>query len=207
MKTGRILYPKDKEGGGTWFALHENGNAMVFLNGGKVNHIPSPPYRRSRGLVLLDLLDSESPLANFLAINLNEIEPFTAVIWEDKKLFEFSWDNYRKCHLQLNAAIPHIWSSVTLYDENIRNKRRQWFNNWFDKNPFPSIDDILNFHQFSGEGDSRNDILMNRDGLVSTVSITALEFTEDNGFLTYFDIKSRQSWVHKLVFTKITAEK
>jgi hypothetical protein len=33
----RITYPKDADAGGTWIAKHENGNAVVLLNGGFKN--------------------------------------------------------------------------------------------------------------------------------------------------------------------------
>ena len=55
--SGKMLFPKDGDAGGTWVAAHENGNAIVFLNGGLVAHVPNPPYRKSRGLILLDLLN------------------------------------------------------------------------------------------------------------------------------------------------------
>ena len=29
--TGAILFPRDGDAGGTWFAVHENGNAVIFL--------------------------------------------------------------------------------------------------------------------------------------------------------------------------------
>ena len=50
------LAPRDGDAGGTWISVHQNGNAIVLLNGGLVKHIPAPPYRKSRGLILLDLL-------------------------------------------------------------------------------------------------------------------------------------------------------
>ncbi|HEV3250513.1 MAG TPA: NRDE family protein [Puia sp.] len=207
MKTGKVLFPKDTDGGGTWFALNENGNVVVFLNGGRVHHISMPPYRKSRGLILLDLVDSQTPFADFLSIDLNNIEPFTAIIWDDKRLFECCWDGFEKYHDQLAPLQPHIWSSVTLYEEKISSKRKKWFSDWMRENPLPSTKDILHFHQFTGEGDSRNDLLMNRDGLVCTVSITSLELTEKTGFLTYLDIKSQQSWLHRMPFTKTAVEK
>ena len=49
FSSGKIIYPKDGDAGGTWIAAHENGNVVVFLNGGFVAHTPAPPYRKSRG--------------------------------------------------------------------------------------------------------------------------------------------------------------
>src|SRR5688572_4604888 len=58
---GNIMFPKDADAGGTWMAVHENGNAIVLLNGGIIKHIPTPPYRKSRGLIVLDLISNEEP--------------------------------------------------------------------------------------------------------------------------------------------------
>src|ERR1700730_2005352 len=173
FKTGKIIFPKDGDAGGTWFAVHENGSAVVFLNGGFIKHIPRPPYRKSRGLVLLDLVDSVSPCNSFSEIDLNEIEPFTAVIWSEGKLHECRWDGKQKHHLELPVDIPQIWSSVTLYDQEVITKRRNWFIKWLEKNLHPTQNEILQFHQFTGDGDAHNDLLMNRDDKVFTVSMTS----------------------------------
>src|SRR5687768_1683567 len=70
FSTGRLLFPKDADAGGTWIAAHENGQTIVFLNGGFVCHTPNPPYRRSRGLILLDLLNSANAWSAFQTISL-----------------------------------------------------------------------------------------------------------------------------------------
>src|SRR5215510_733415 len=94
--SGKLLFPKDGDAGGTWIAAHENGNAIVFLNGGFVRHTPKPPYRKSRGLVLLDLIDTTDPVEQFQSLSLQNIEPFTAVIWSNGALFECRWDGAQK---------------------------------------------------------------------------------------------------------------
>jgi hypothetical protein len=207
LKTGNILFPRDSDAGGTWFAVHENGNALIFLNGGFMRHEPKPPYRKSRGLVLIDLIDNESPLGHFLKVGLENIEPFTAISFEEEALFECRWDGVKKYHQPLNAKLPHIWSSVTLYDEGTISKRKKWFAEWLHQTPFPSQNDVLNFHQFTGDGDRHNDLLMNRDGFVFTVSITSVEINENTAFMKYVDIRNQLEHQHELAFTKATAPK
>src|ERR1700674_1797833 len=148
FKTGRIIFPRDIDGGGTWFAIHENGNAVTFLNGGFIRHEPQPPYRRSRGLILLDILDCRSPLKQFMDINLDNIEPFTGIIREEGNLLECRWDGKIKYHKILNSGVPQIWSSATLYDKQVVEKRQQWFKEWIFKNNDPGLPDILHFHEF-----------------------------------------------------------
>ncbi|HLK27513.1 MAG TPA: NRDE family protein [Puia sp.] len=207
MKTGSVLFPRDADAGGTWFAVHENGNVVIFLNGGFVKHEPDPPYRKSRGVVLLDLIDIESPIDFFQKTDLKNIEPFTAVIFDDEKLFECRWDGEKKYQQRLDAKRSHIWSSVTLYDEEIIHKRKKWFESWALKNPFPSQDDILHFHQFAGDGDKHNDLLMNRNEFVFTVSITSIEMTEQGGIMKYVDVRNGNEHTQRLAFTKAIASR
>ncbi|MGB8191606.1 MAG: NRDE family protein [Chitinophagaceae bacterium] len=200
FNTGRILFPKDGDAGGTWFAIHENGNAVVFLNGGFIKHEPAPPYRRSRGLILLDLLDSTSPHGTFRFIDLDNIEPFTAVIWDGDRLFECRWDGTRKHTKEMDRSRAHIWSSCTLYDDEVISKRKQWFADWLLQHPTPTQEEILHFHQFTGDGDAHNDLLMNRDGKVFTVSVTSTAITADRANLQYLDIKNDISSNEEIVF-------
>ena len=80
FSSGKILFPKDGDAGGTWTALHNNGTAIILLNGAVSNHIPLPPYRKSRGLILLDLINSISAVETFNKIPLYKIEPFSAIV-------------------------------------------------------------------------------------------------------------------------------
>lgn len=203
--TGNLLFPKDAQAGGTWIAAHENGQAIVFLNGGFVKHIPEPPYRKSRGLVLLDLVDSANAYTSFQSISLHQIEPFTAIIFVEGQLYECRWDGHQKHVKQLPATEPHIWSSVTLYDAEVIGKRNSWFAQWLQQNPGPTGDDILHFHQFTGDGDSHNDLRMNRNGLMLTVSVTQMVVTEDSTHMQYLDLINNRPYTQHLVLEKTMA--
>jgi len=200
--TGKLLYPKDPDAGGTWIALHENGNAIVFLNGAFIKHLSGPPYRKSRGVILLELISDASPVHKFSTIDLTFIEPFTAVILNEKRIYECRWDANQKYLLELDPKEAHIWSSVTLYDEEVISRRKSWFTAWKQKHPDPLPEDILHFHRFSGDGDSNNDLMMNRNGLVYTVSITGLEIRDKLGFMKYLDLKNKLEHTQEINFRK-----
>jgi len=202
VSSGKVMFPKDPDAGGTWIAVHENGNAIVFLNGGNVAHEPKPPYRKSRGLVLLDFIEQHSPFGTFLATTLEMIEPFTAVIWDSKRLYECRWDGTQKYSTELDSRVPHIWSSVTLYDKETIAKRNAWFAEWLLKNGSPKQEEILHFHQFTGDGDSHNDLRMNRNGRVFTVSVTSLAIGADKADIHYLDLKNNQRTEDSLFFEK-----
>jgi hypothetical protein len=185
---GTIVFPKDSQAGGTWVAMHENGNAMVLLNGAFKRHIPVYPYRKSRGLIFLDIFDSATPVSAFDEINLDGIEPFTLVIWQTGGLWEARWDGAEKYLRQMPADEPHIWSSATLYDAGVIQKREQWFAEWLSSVTQPTQKDALRFHEFGGDGDERISLRMNRDGILSTVSITGIELMKGTSAMHYTDL-------------------
>jgi hypothetical protein len=188
-----LIYPKDAAAGGTWIALKENGDTAVLLNGAFICHVPEPPYRKSRGILFMEVLSANYPAWTFSKIDLMGIEPFTLILFEKNSLYEFRWDGNERYCKQLSVSRPHIWSSATLYDGLIIKKREQWFARFLNGTPVPTQQDILNFHHFGGEGDSYNDLVMERDGVYSTVSITSILLNTDRGTMKYYDIKENKT--------------
>lgn len=188
FKSGKLLYPRDGKASGTWVAMHNNGNVMVLLNGGFKAHISLPKYRKSRGLIFLDIFDSASPVNVFQTIDLSAIESFTLVILQMGELFECRWDGKEKYVMPLPVNAARIWSSVTLYDEPVRTKRKQWFERWLNKKQFIGAEQIILFHEFAGDGDERNSLRMSRDGILHTVSITSIEIMHDKSVMRYKDL-------------------
>jgi len=185
-----LVYPKDSDAGGSWIALNENGNVAVLLNGGFEKHIPKPPYRKSRGLVFLDIIKQTAPAKYFQDIDLLKIEPFTVIILEQNKLFECRWTRDQKFCKEIDPLQPHIWSSATLYDEFVRKKREQWFKQWLNKKFNPGQNDILQFHQFTGDGNKNTDLVMKRGETYHTVSITSIELENETRKMWYYDLNS-----------------
>jgi len=48
-----IYYPLDQDSGGSWIALADTGRVVCLLNGGYKPFIPNPPYRMSRGQLVI----------------------------------------------------------------------------------------------------------------------------------------------------------
>jgi hypothetical protein len=188
-----LIFPKDAAAGGTWIAMKENGDAAVLLNGAFLCHASQPPYRRSRGLVFLDVLVTERPSRTFNKTDLSGIEPFTMILFEKGCLYEFRWEGTERYGKQLSVNRPHIWSSATLYDGLVIKKREHWFASFMNRHPQPTQLDILNFHRFSGDGDSKNDLLMEREGIYSTVSMTSIQLNADRAVMKYVDVKENKT--------------
>ncbi len=70
LNNKNVIFPKDNKAGGTWYAIDEHSNVLVLLNGAEEKHILKESYRKSRGLIVLDLIGCESPLEAWKTIDL-----------------------------------------------------------------------------------------------------------------------------------------
>jgi hypothetical protein len=197
---GRILFPRDGKAGGTWIGLHNNGNAMVLMNGGFERHIPAPPYRKSRGLVFLEIFDAANPVTQFDSSDLEGIEPFSLVLHMPGSLWEMRWNGKEKYISPKPVDRPQIWSSATLYDKEVIEKREHWFNDWLQQTDSFTAETITQFHRLGGEGNERIDLMMNRDGLLRTVSITCMELCTEKSVMYYNDMVNGQRSVNEWLF-------
>ena len=200
-----LLFPRDSNAGGTWIACTQNGQAGVLLNGAFTKHLHQPPYRKSRGLSFLDIVATADPIEGYHKADLGGIEPFTIILWTGNRLFECRWDGQQKHIHPQDAGLSHSWSSATLYDTGTINKRKSWFENWQQVCPNPSMEDIIQFHLHAGDGDTQNDLRMNRDGKLLTVSVTAMEIAEEKSTMQYIDLQDNTRSIHHSNFTKAAA--
>lgn len=188
LNGSRILFPKDGKADGSWMAVHENGNAAVLLNGAFEAHIPHPPYRKSRGQVLLEIIASIDPFTTINKYFLDQIEPFTLILLQANRLMECRWNGVHLFKKELAVDQPQIWASATLYDTATIAKRKTWFANFLHENPAPDQASVLRFHRFAGDGDAANDLCMNRQQQLMTVSITSISVSPKGGTMIYEDL-------------------
>lgn len=175
MLNGRKLaFPKDTKAGGTWFISNENGDTGVLLNGAFEKHIPAPPYRKSRGLVLPELFQHASPFEAIKQYDFSGIENFTIILWEQEQLREIIWDGKKLNTKNHNPLQAHIWSSVTLYDKEMINERHRWFSNWIVSQNHITQQNILNFHSNTEAENKEFGLRISRNNKISTTSITSL---------------------------------
>ena len=187
-----LLFPIDALHSGTWIASSDTGRTLCLLNGGFKKHIPDQSYKKSRGLVVIDAFKYLDAQDFILRYDLSGIEPFTLIFIDQMKLFEIRWDGQKSYIKKLNELKPYIWSSVTLYSEEVIQQRKKWFENWLSISKEFSVDSCLNFHQLAGEGDLENRITMNRNDILKTVSITSVHSCGSKLAMQYLDLKSGQ---------------
>lgn len=185
-----IHYPLDETSGGSWIALSDSGRAVCLLNGGFQPFHPDPPYRQSRGLVVLDAaLEPED--ADFLeSYDLNRIAPFTLLVYENKILRQLVWDGDQRHITELPSDLAQIWSSVTLYPEDVRQRRKASFEKWLIETPSYNRESIIEFHQQTN-GDPQNDFIMNRNEIVKTLSITNIILKENAASILHLGLEKQ----------------
>ena len=171
-----IFYPKDPAKNGTWFAVTKSGNAIVLLNGAFKNHQRKADYRKSRGIIVLDLINKENVFKSLELIDLQNIEPFTLVIFQQNKLAEFRWDGTEKHFKKLDIHQPYIWSSATLYNDEAQEKRKQIFKEFLE-NETINEEKIWDFHHQKTD-DLENGITIKRQNTIQTISTTQLVISD-----------------------------
>jgi hypothetical protein len=167
-----LFFPKDPKAGGTWYVVDENANVLVLLNGADENHQWNQPYRRSRGLIVLDLFSSESAINAWEIIDLENVEPFTLVLFQDQQLYQLRWNGTEKSQRKLNTNENHIWSSSTLYAKEIREQRAQWFSTFLDTTPEVTFEEMFRFHRYTEAENAEHGLIINRNDQLKTLSIT-----------------------------------
>ncbi len=183
----KIIFPKDPKAGGTWVA-HSETKIVVLLNGALEKHIPKSNYRKSRGLVVLELISAENALEFWYKSDLSDIEPFTIILHENNRLTQLQWDGEQKSKEEKDVNQSHIWSSSTLYTKEIREQRKVWFTNFIKSKNNPTPEEILHFHQFTESENKEFGLKINRNDLLKTISITQCKVAYNKIEMYYLDL-------------------
>ncbi len=180
-----ITCPKDEKAGGSWIAINENGKLACLLNGGFVPHVKQRFHTISRGTILVDFTASEKNSHQYFSgKDLKNVEPFTVIslVYKDNTVQDFTafiWDGAQKHFKKLHSNSPYIWSSVTLYNQEQRNLRKEWFSRFYNESKENlTPENILGFHTGKHSPDDFVNVIMQRGDVLKTVSIT--QVTTDN---------------------------
>lgn len=174
-----LTYPKDEESSGSWIIISDSNQLVCILNGAFTRHERKLPYRLSRGIMAKEFFsynNAESFIAQF---DFSGIEPFTMIIVDQGALYELKWDSIELHVRKPERTQMHLWASATLYNDELQQKRQQWFKEWKDKTMCMNQGCILSFHKNGGEGNPQSDVVMNIKDIVKTTSITSV--TSDHG--------------------------
>ena len=187
-----LFYPVDTDKNGTWFCCDEQGRLACILNGAFEKHSPNPPYKKSRGLIVLESFVPKTFDSWIKKVDLNNIEPFTLILFENSNLTELRWDGKNKHLKNLSTAQTHIWSSVTLYSKDVISKRETWLKDWLNSsNTTPKS--LFDFHNSAGESQPETNLKMEVEGSHKTVSITQLYVNKLERWMNHVNLVSQET--------------
>lgn len=194
LLNGRKIYaPVDQASGGSWLVVRDDGLVSVVLNGAEFAHAKAPSYRKSRGLVLLELLAFEDVEEGWNKINLDAIEPFTLVHLGKNQLIRQRWNGTTKETLHHDVEQPHLWCSATLFSPEQAQNRLASFQKSIEVTAVESLaESLLRLHQRADEA-SDPGFLMNRSQQMLTKNIIQVRIRQQEFSLSYLDVGSGET--------------
>lgn len=192
-----LIFPKDPQAGGTWVVFNKTLNAVgIFLNGA---HYPFSVIKhsvktRSRGLVLLDLIQAEDILQYFNNCDFTYVDPFTGVFFVANQLYELRWDGNVKEHRLLPDNQCRIWSSSTLFSEAKKKEKEVWFDTFLANcGKDLSAEKIFDYHA-QGAKDTGGGFLFDDETLTKTVSVSQIIMSKEHSYFHYFDCVTKERY-------------
>jgi uncharacterized protein with NRDE domain len=195
-----LYFPKDELAGGTWIATNLSGKTACLLNGAFSNHTKEKSYKKSRGLVLLESFNFKNITDFANGTDFNQVEPFTLLIIDFsisqiKHFDEFRWDGKNKHLKSLPLTEIQLWSSATLYPQQVQELRRSLFDNWIEKHKHFEDKMILDFHNRKHGLNPTDDILMQGYKNLRTLSISQIHVKGNNCNFKYVDIVKNKTQI------------
>ncbi len=191
----KLIYPKDVELGGTWFALDpESKKASCLLNAKSTSKSKYPKITRGR----LPIAWLEQGMGCF-DNQMLQTAPFVLITLEyshnKTQLSSFFWDgkDLREERLENNQA--YLWCSSSLYEPEKNEAFQKSFRRELDL--IDENNNLLSFHQKVAQP-LNSSIYSEKNRDLQTVSITSLTSTAKNYHLDYFDLKLKTEGFHRI---------
>lgn len=172
-----LFFPRDPAAGGSWIAHNRKRQVGILLNGAFEAHLKEPPYRKSRGIVLLELMSDRDTLTGMNLIELSGVEPFT-FIFLDTLPFELRWDGTNKHFREYPGHGYFMWSSSTLYTTEMRERRQRRFEEFLNRNNAPGPEELWELHAEERIEDQEGFVIGRNDG---THTVNRIQWVRESG--------------------------
>ncbi|MFW0739899.1 hypothetical protein [Flavobacterium sp. T12S277] len=192
-----IVFLKDSKTKGTCCIADEKGTVLFLLKGADMKYDVKLTYRKSRELIVLDVLNHESPKIFWNIINLEDIEPFTLVLYQDKRLFQLRWNGLKKESMELDINKNYMWSSATLDFKKNRLKQANLFTTFLEgkKDLLSSI--LYFFHKYTEANDEEKSSVINSNKEIK--SITQMIIEKNKLIFEYYDLVENKEFSTSLI--------
>ncbi|MBL6658221.1 MAG: NRDE family protein [Flavobacteriales bacterium] len=191
-----LIFPKDSKSGGTWIASSKS-RILCLLNG-KINKTVNALTKISRGQILLDNFKFLNTKDFLKQIPLKYVEPFILLQVDFEKnthIQEFNWNGEKLTVRSLDNTIPHLWTSTSLYSNEVKQKRHDLLLDWETKN---QGNNPIDFHLDLKENNSELFEIKKKKSDILTTSITSVEIKDKKVSFLYSDFISNKSTILKL---------
>jgi uncharacterized protein with NRDE domain len=148
-KTSFFTAPIDPVSNGTW--IGSNGVlTAALLNGANTNHEKKFFYKQSRGSIIPTFFECQDINAFMSSFDPCDFEPFTLLLFNksEDRLVEIIWNEITLEERALDTDKAHIYSSSTLYTDNIKNERKSLFHDYISKPQ--TAESIMDLHSKEG---------------------------------------------------------
>lgn len=184
----RALFPRDPQGGGTWIGVNDAGVVVALLNRRPAISTSGGLPRRSRGLIVLELLrcaSLEQAITATKALDTELFEPFSAVMLQGQQLaVATSCGTGTIDWCQQSLAAPELFTSSSLGDSVAGPPRQRLFERLVLRGPAGWLEGQTRFHDHQWPHRPEISVRMERADAL-TVSRTQIEATRHTRRLLY----------------------
>ena len=113
-------------------------------------------------------------------------------------MHELRWDGNDKHEKLLDSSANYIWSSATLYSDEVINVRKNLFDQFIKTEKNLTAESIHDFHRYN-HGDDENGFVINRQTGMKTFSITQAVIKKDTIKFLHTDLLQHQQFEETLV--------
>jgi len=199
FESRQTILARDAQAHGTWLLTDNCGRTAILLNGAFEFHTPSPPYRESRGIILMNLFQEENFKSAFLFYNLENIEPFQIIYIDHNQTHQCIWDGNQKHIFNIDLSLPQVFFSPTLYTKSLQEKKKKHFFDTFTNFQILNAHQLFEFHSEQNEN-SDVDFFMNREHQ-TTKSISQIEL--HSTFSKYIHWQAWDNQKHELTLKHV----
>lgn len=180
-----IIYPKDLEKGGSWFAIDAEHRKMACLLNATGKQ-PNRHNRISRGVLPINYLVDKRDLLK--ENTLKKVAPFTLICiqYTDAVIIEeYQWDGESIKLSYPDEKKPYLWCSNTLYSTDEKNRLIKKFKGNLTK--IKHLRDIVDFHKKMAQPVG-NAVFLKKDMDLQTLSVTSFRSENKKGIILYSDL-------------------
>lgn len=194
-----LCWSREPHGGGSWMGCRDDGHTLGILNGGRELHERHPPYPVSRGMLVFRGLEAKDPVSWFLGLDPEGFEPFTLILAHPEGLEEGWWDGRLWQVERHNPLLPLLRASVPLYNAEQQERRAEWFRDFLGSDK-TGPREAWDFHATPRHTDPAEDMIIERGGILKTISITQSSWAENHMEFRYLDLLDPASRISRYSF-------